>query len=48
VLAWIFNRICGNFYDMINSSGIFEKDPFTEKEKLTISIDLVSGLDALQ
>ena len=47
-IAWIMDRKSGDLVDMINSTGIFKKDPLSEKERFLISIDLVSGLEALQ
>ena len=38
----------GDFIDIINSIGPFNNDPLSERERFLLSIDLVSGLEALQ
>ena len=47
-LAWIMDRKTGDLVDVINNSGPFQKDPLSERQRFLISIDLVSGLEALQ
>ncbi len=47
-LAWIMDKKSGDLVDMINSTGEFKKDPLSQKQRFLISIDLVSGLEALQ
>jgi hypothetical protein len=42
------DRKSGDLVDMIHKTGIFKSEPLTEKEKFLISIDFVSGLEALQ
>ncbi len=37
----------GDLVDMIHNKGIFRGNPLTEKQRFLISIDLVSGLEAL-
>jgi len=42
------DRKSGDVVEMINNTGIFKKDPLSEKERFLVSIDLVLGLEALQ
>ncbi len=47
-LAWIMDKKSGDLLDIINNTGKFEFSPLSERQRFLISIDLVSGLEALQ